>query len=215
MDIDSTKIFMHEIKNSLNNIFLLVELIETSKNGTNEYLPIIKREINNIRDINNDYDNLINNANIPIRKEKIDISEIISDVINELKYIDNSGIKIITDIPKSIAFLDKIKFKQVIYNIISNAYKYNVPKGIIFVQLLRMKTAFHIKVYDSGIGMSSTEIDKLGTPFYRCKKSAVHGTGLGWTIIKQLCEKMKWYVKLYSVNKDSYKTVVELVIPDN
>lgn len=215
MDIDSTKIFMHEIKNSLNNIFLLVELIETSKNGTNEYLPIIKREINNIRDINNDYNNLINNANIPIRKEKIDISEIIIDVINELKYIDNSGIKIITDIPKSIAFLDKIKFKQVIYNIISNAYKYNVPKGIIFVQLLRMKTAFHIKVYDSGIGMSSTEIDKLGTPFYRCKNSTVHGTGLGWTIIKQLCEKMKWSVKLYSVNKDSYKTVVELVIPDN
>lgn len=215
MDIDSTKIFMHEIKNSLNNIFLLVELIETSKNGTNEYLQIIKREINNIRDINNDYNNLINNANIPIRKEKIDISEIISDVINELKYTDNSGIKIITEIPRSIAFLDKIKFKQVIYNIISNAYKYNVPKGIIFVQLLRIKTAFYINVYDSGIGMLSTEIDKLGTPFYRCKKSAVHGTGLGWTIIKQLCEKMKWSVKLYSVNKDSYKTVVELVIPDN
>lgn len=53
-----------------------------------------------------------------------------------------------------------------------------------------------VQVADSGIGMSSQELEHAFEPFYRAESSrgATKGHGLGLSIVRRLCHKFDWTV---------------------
>jgi signal transduction histidine kinase len=68
----------------------------------------------------------------------------------------------------------------------------------------------HIKISDSGCGISEVEIEKLFQPFYSTKRN---GTGLGLAISKRIIESHRGRIIVKSeIRKGS---VFTLVIPDN
>ncbi len=87
---------------------------------------------------------------------------------------------------------DFIRIKQVLINLLSNAIKYNKPHGSIqfFFEPVQDRLRFH--VVDTGIGIPSTELEKIFDPFYRFNdaKNTIEGTGIGLTTVKQLTEMM-------------------------
>jgi signal transduction histidine kinase len=87
--------------------------------------------------------------------------------------------------------MDKDKFKQIMHNLLSNAYKYMKDKGEVLVSLNIENNSITIKVKDNGIGISKKDIPYIFERFYRTDMSRnknTGGSGIGLTITKTLVE---------------------------
>lgn len=96
---------------------------------------------------------------------------------------------------------DKVRLKQVVLNLFSNAVKYNREQGrvILSVEIVDEKN-LRILVKDTGEGLSEKEISKLFSAFERLNnKNNVEGAGIGLVITKYLIEMMGGTVGVESV----------------
>lgn len=56
-----------------------------------------------------------------------------------------------------------------------------------------------VSVADSGIGMNEEQVKQVFTPFYRGNNdSQVNGYGLGMAIVKRLCNRYNWRLRVSS-----------------
>ncbi|WP_406661388.1 PAS domain-containing sensor histidine kinase [Methanolobus sp. ZRKC3] len=86
---------------------------------------------------------------------------------------------------------DKIKFKQILYNLVSNAIKFTDNKGTVKINAQLTDSMVQISVKDEGIGIPKEDISKLFQPFkqlnpYTTRK--YEGTGLGLALVKKFVE---------------------------
>ncbi len=92
---------------------------------------------------------------------------------------------------------DPGRVRQIIANLLSNAIKFT-PAGTIAIRLQVLKTAddtsvIRLEVRDTGIGIEPRHLDRLFESFTQADGSTTRkygGTGLGLTIVMQLCELM-------------------------
>jgi two-component system sensor histidine kinase QseC len=71
-------------------------------------------------------------------------------------------------------------------NLVDNAVRYSPPSARVRVQLARDGARVVMDVEDSGPGLSSTELKRLGERFFRAAGSAESGSGLGWSIARRV-----------------------------
>jgi len=86
---------------------------------------------------------------------------------------------------------DRSEIEMMLNNLISNAVKYNRPQGRVNVTLSRQGDELIIEVADTGIGMTTTDIEHLFGEFVRIKNEKTRqilGSGLGLSIVKKLAE---------------------------
>ncbi len=90
-------------------------------------------------------------------------------------------------------FADSTRTNQVIFNLVTNAIKYNRPGGKVFVSCEPEQENMRISVRDTGMGIPEGRLSDLFIPFNRLdvdKHSNIQGTGIGLLICKQLLESM-------------------------
>jgi PAS domain S-box-containing protein len=83
------------------------------------------------------------------------------------------------------------KFKQILYNLMSNAIKFTPMGGSVTVEAHRSGDIAYIAVSDTGIGISKEQQDILFKPFMQVDASAsrqYQGTGLGLSLVKRFVE---------------------------
>jgi PAS domain S-box-containing protein len=99
--------------------------------------------------------------------------------------------------------LDPGKFKQVLYNYLSNAIKFTPDEGQISVQASDAgNNAFRLDVRDSGIGIALQDIERLFVAFQQLDtgtRKKYQGTGLGLALSKQIVEAQGGRVGVASV----------------
>lgn len=99
---------------------------------------------------------------------------------------------------------DRLRVKQVVLNLISNAIKYNKPNGFIKLTCRLShrggKTYWELSVKDSGVGIAAEHLEQLFEPFNRLghESSSIEGSGIGLTITKELVEQMQGYIEVSS-----------------
>ena len=76
-------------------------------------------------------------------------------------------------------WFDAEKLDKVLFNIISNAFKYTPKNGLIHVSLLKNVDKIDIIIADNGIGMTEEEKQHAFDLFYRANQNISFGTGLG------------------------------------
>ena len=117
-------------------------------------------------------------------------------------------------------YCDTVKLKEVLLNILSNAYKYTLSGGTVdfTVEELpcdRADTALlRATVSDTGIGMSEAFLETIFDNFSRertATESGQSGTGLGMAITKQLVELMNGTIRVES--RAGLGTCVTVVLP--
>ena len=77
---------------------------------------------------------------------------------------------------------------KVLANLVGNAVKYTPSGGQVPVGVRRQGDLAEVSVTDSGIGISSEELPRLGTEFFRAqsaKQAEIPGTGLGLSIVRE------------------------------
>ena len=76
--------------------------------------------------------------------------------------------------------------ERIIFNLVENAIKYNVPNGSVTVRLSQDESAVHLSVEDTGIGIQEEDRLNIFTRFYRVDKARSRqsgGSGLGLSIV--------------------------------
>ncbi|WP_257304843.1 PAS domain S-box protein [Geothrix campi] len=88
---------------------------------------------------------------------------------------------------------DRIRLKQVLINILSNAIKYNRPEGTVIVDCVTTTPGrIRINVRDTGHGLPPDKVRQLFQPFNRLgqEQGGEEGTGIGLVMSKLLVELM-------------------------
>lgn len=87
---------------------------------------------------------------------------------------------------------DPTRLKQVLLNLLTNAIKFNVEQGSVFLDGEICRKYVKITVQDTGIGIPKHEYRNIFEPFYRVAESSSlsEGTGIGLTLVRQLMQLM-------------------------
>ncbi len=127
--------------------------------------------------------------------EKVSVPEIIIDSLNLIKESARSRrivLKKDLDPALDIIEADRQKFKQILFNLLSNALKFSKEGGgIIKVSAKKERSMAKISVSDTGIGIGEEDIPRLFQKFEQLDSGISRkygGTGLGLAITKQLVE---------------------------
>lgn len=135
--------------------------------------------------------------------EDVDLNSLINEVVAVTRpLIDDNNNRLTLDLPNDLSSFhtDVIKFRQILFNLISNATKFTENGEITLIVSTHRQLAT-ISVSDTGIGMSQDQIDNLFKPFAQADASTTRkygGTGLGLAITKQYCEMMKGSISVDS-----------------
>jgi len=138
-----------------------------------------------------------------------DVASLLNDIINlNIIRIEDKPITFRLDIGEellSTLYGDDLRVKQIVNNILSNAFKYT-RKGTVTLGMSCARTdgddvwaSFYVK--DSGIGIRGEDIGKLFTDYNQLDARAnrnVGGTGLGLSITKKLVELMDGEISVES-----------------
>ena len=123
--------------------------------------------------------------------EKIDIKDIILNVFesNRIK-AQKKNINIDLEIESAIIIANKEKITEVINNLVDNAIKYTDDGGNVKIALKNNGEKATFTVKDNGCGIENKYLNRIFERFFRVKNEKylkVQGTGLGLTIVKNIC----------------------------
>ncbi len=95
--------------------------------------------------------------------------------------------------------LDAKIFRQIVYNLISNAIKYSPPGGLVKIKLVGELNQLKLQVSDEGIGISLEDQDSIFDSFNRGSNVGnIKGSGLGLAIVKQCLDIHGGKIDFYS-----------------
>lgn len=84
--------------------------------------------------------------------------------------------------------VDTEKIERVIFNLLANAFKYTPDNGSINVSASVSDGKLVLLVADTGIGISSAEIDRVFDNFYQAEKVRPNGSGIGLWLSRSFVE---------------------------
>lgn len=103
-----------------------------------------------------------------------------------------------------VAHLDPDKLEKIVYNLLSNAFKFTPPGGTVVLQVSKdAPETFFISVADTGIGIPDHLQEKVFSRFYQVNAAttrAYDGTGIGLFLTRELVDLMKGSIKVYNNN---------------
>ncbi|MDW5290294.1 two-component regulator propeller domain-containing protein [Formosa sp. PL04] len=203
-DIDAMKIkffanISHEFRTPLTLILSpLDKLLKTNTNPEQEpQLRLMSRHGKRLLNLVNqllDFQK-IDSGELKLKKEAGDIvaftkelSFLFVSLFNE-KHIQ---FQFKTDIEACETLFDHDKMEKIIFNLLSNAFKFTAENGHVSIKTSKDKNNnFQIEVSDDGIGMPSTELDKIFKRFYQLDNGnsiGGHGSGIGLELVKEYVE---------------------------
>ena len=228
----------HELKTPIQPILGLCELLRDRKTDIvkdEEILDVIIRNSKRLMKLAEDILNVarIESGSFFLKKERFDIGELISEIMNDIKeeIVENKkNIKLFFELyngnnnnnnnNKIIVEADKNRLCQVISNILNNAIKFTDEGSItVIVETKKINNNNSNKVIvsikDTGTGIDSEILPKLFTKF-ATTSSIAGGTGLGLFISKSIIEMHGgsiWAFNNDEKNKDDRGSTITFTLP--
>ena len=203
----------HEIRTPMNSIIGFSELLSNivTEKRQLSYVNAIKSSSKSLLTLINDVLDMskIQAGEIDIIYEPMSFINVVQDIeqVFKLQFI-NKKLQFITNIgdnvPQSI-FLDRVRIRQVLFNLIGNSVKFT-DKGTITLEIDSIinnigNVDLAITITDTGIGVSKSEQKTIFEAFKQSKNNhekSYGGTGLGLSISKRLIEAMGGTIELKS-----------------
>lgn len=120
-----------------------------------------------------------------LKLSKIDLSTLINEVYGSFMQVANTK-KIDYQLhleEELIIYADREKLEIILYNLLSNAFKYTPNEGKVFFGVTRQGDKANIEIRDSGPGIPENAREKLFERFYQAN-TAKSGFGIGLFLVK-------------------------------
>lgn len=123
----------------------------------------------------------------------VDIDSLTKNLASNFRsIIEKAGLKLIVNADSIIkpVYVDKQMWEKIVFNLLSNAFKYTL-EGKITVELTAEKDFAVLKVKDTGVGIPENELPKMFERFHRVQNvtgRTFEGTGIGLSLIKELVQ---------------------------
>lgn len=194
----------HDLRAPLRSVLGLINIIKTEEKADQRltYLGLVDKSINKLDSFISDLTNFSRNSRLEIKHEKINFQEILTECIDNLKYMDQAAIvDVKIDIQHTIDFYsDPIRLGIIFQNLLSNSIKYHNPriaKPEVLVKIVVTSDFCNIAIEDNGIGIKEQYMNQIFNMFFRATNDS-YGSGLGLYITKQVVEKLKGIISVSS-----------------
>jgi two-component system phosphate regulon sensor histidine kinase PhoR len=205
----------HEFKTPISTISLACEAltdhaIERSPEFTENYINIILEENKRLATMAEKIlqTAVIEKGQLNMKREPIDLHEIITDVIKNIRIqveIKDGVIRKQCKATNPVLIGDKVHLTNLVYNLLDNANKYSPKKPVITVRTENTSNGILLTIEDHGIGISKGEQKKIFDKLYRVPTGNiqdVRGFGLGLSYVKAIVEEHHGRISLESeINK--------------
>ena len=190
----------HELRTPLNGIIGFSELLYDGRLGPvaevqRDVLSDILTSARHLLQLINDILDLskVEAGRMEFRPERTAIETLVREVCDVVRPLaEKKALQLGFDVPEGLtANLDPGRFKQVLYNYLSNAMKFTPRGGSVSVRVARDGDSFfRLEVEDSGIGIAPGEVEQLFQEFQQLPNSrkAEQGTGLGLAVTRHIVE---------------------------
>ena len=211
----------HELRtplaSTLNYLKLLKEGFYDNEKELKEYIDIAYQSADNLVALINDVLDLakIEAGRMLVDWQIIKLRPLLEEQCRMFQLeSDRKGIYLVIECEVDNIYADKIKLRQILTNLLSNAFKFT-QQGQVCVKAIKRSDAplVEISVSDTGIGIDMSKKDLLFEPFVQADgsiKRRYGGTGLGLTICKRLVELMGGEIWL---DAGSQGTTVSFTVP--
>jgi len=219
----------HEIRSPMNAILGITEIQlqnESLPSDTQEALEKIYNSgylllgiINDILDLSK-----IEAGKLELSQTVYDAASLINDTVQlNIMLFENKPIKFALQVNENIPSMltgDELRIKQILNNLLSNAFKYtNSGKVLLSVDMETQQAetdsvTLVFRVSDTGQGMTPAQIEKLFDEYTRFNTEAnrrTTGTGLGMSITKNLVKLMNG--EIFVESKPNYGSIFTVRLP--
>ena len=184
----------HEFRTPLTLIFApLGELIANTRiqQETRHSLQLIQRNVMRLYRLINQ---LMDFRKIEFSRMKPHVSEtdlvsFCKEIVDSFKVLaknKNIDLEFITCERNLLVWIDITMIDKVIFNVLSNAFKFTSNNGLIHVTISKNNRNAVIKIEDNGIGMTKEIINHVFEPFFQGEYETYKGAGLGLALSKEL-----------------------------
>lgn len=182
----------HEFRTPLTLILGPVEkLLERSPDEfTTEQLKLIRRNSKRLLQLIDQLLELskLENERIEIQAQKTDLGKFCTHVIESFQPLaEYKNLKLEFHQEGSpVGVIDRDKIEKVLFNLLSNAFKFTPAEGTVVLRLEDHGETASIKVKDSGIGVPPEDLPHLFDRFYQGEDGQrVRGTGIGLALTQE------------------------------
>jgi signal transduction histidine kinase len=215
----------HELRTPLNAIIGFSDLIKSETLGPIgnrtyvDYAADINFSGTHLLDIINDILDVVRHESgkMELKEEAVDVAAVINEARRLIAPQASQGtVELTWRAPASALpplFCDRVRLRQMLLNILSNAVKFTEPGGSVEVAA-ELTDGLQLIVKDSGVGIKREDIARIMTPFGQIDSAYPRhhqGTGLGLMLTKALVESHGGRLSLTSV--PGVGTTVRLSFP--
>jgi signal transduction histidine kinase len=215
----------HELRTPLNAVIGFSEMMEGEALGPlgnehyREYPSLIRKAGRHLLGLINDILDMsrIEAGKFELQRENIDCNDLVAECVDLVRDpAREGGIALVQDLPAETISLnaDPRAIKQILLNLLSNAVKFTPAGGRVIVGVIAYGGTVVFTVVDTGVGIPSDQVYRLGNPFVqvRTHAGAAHeGTGLGLALVRSLTE---LHGGTFAIDSDEGQgTTVTIAIP--
>ena len=198
----------HELKTPLASIKLLTDSILQ-----NDMDPETTREF--VSDIGNEADRLTRMSQKLLSLSRIESQQDGDCEITYMKPTIDRVVRMLTGLTEQSGIDIRVDCKddcpilileddlyQIIFNLVENGIKYNLPGGKLTVRTFRQDDNAILQVSDTGMGIPEEALDHVFERFFRVDKArsrSTGGSGLGLAIVKNMVERNQGFIKAESI----------------
>ena len=186
----------HELRTPLTSIMMAAEMLLEEEEASDpdstrtKLVRTITKGASRLRVLVSDLVNVSREDEFQPRLEldRVPLADVIGNavsIIQPLVAAKHQTIEVDLGAVDTAVFVDRLRFDQVLINLLSNAQRYSPPAGLISLATRQERDEVIISVTDSGPGVSDDVREMIFEPFYRGDRS---GLGLGLAIAKSLVE---------------------------
>ena len=181
---------VHQTKTPLT---ILKSHVEAMEDGV---IQISKEELAIFQDQIDHLNNILSNMSTMIDAEKesetltletVDVHQLLNQIILGLRsQFDKKGLELkLLSTTKVKLLTDPYKLSQVLYNLLTNAYKYT-EKGRVDISVKEDQDTLSISISDTGIGIEPSEINNIFNAYVRgTSVTKIPGEGIGLYVVKE------------------------------
>jgi PAS domain S-box-containing protein len=193
----------HELRTPLNAIIGFSEILEDQLYGTlNEkqmrYVQHVSGSGRHLLALINDILDLskVESGKMQLRLSEVDFGRVLEDSMIMIK--DRAArhelvvdLRVHDGLANRRFWLDEVKFKQIMYNLLSNAAKFTPDGGRIAVEARLAEAELLVSVADTGVGLRPADCQRIFGAFEQVDSSHARrqqGTGLGLALTRRMVE---------------------------